>query len=188
MIEVNKKLDEYVAEGYFLKAQQYRDLINVAYVQENDLDISLGYTLAMSRSKFDAGKQSDGEGLWRISNNLVSANGFNLAELCGTENLNNPSQNCSVKISALYLKSIVKYLGNDIILSVASFGKTAQEVDAWKASLPPNEKNFWKILNPQQKDEVVRFFAAGVVTENPQKFGLKKDRPLSDLYRNLAGS
>lgn len=189
LIDVNKRLAEYTSEGYFAKAQQYRDIINVTYVQENDLNIALGYILAMSRSKFNTGKQDGGEGLWRISNDLVNASGFNLNELCGTEGLGTASQNCSTKISALYLKPIIKdYFENDIIYTVASFGKTAQEVDNWRLNLTADRKDFWKRLNPKQKEEVVRFFAAGVVAENPQKFGLKKDQPISNLYRHLIGN
>lgn len=189
LIDVNKKLPEYISEGYFAKAQQYRDVINVVYVQENDVNIALGYILAMSRSKFNAGKQDGGDGLWRISNDLINASGFNLNELCGNENLSNPSQNCSAKISALYLKPIIKdYFENDIIYTVASFGKTAQEVDTWRLNLTADRKDFWNRLNPKQKEEVARFFAAGIVAENPQKFGLKKDQPISNLYKNLIGN
>jgi hypothetical protein len=72
----------------------------------------------------------------------------------------------------------------DVIYSVAAFGKSTQDAGAWKASLPANRSDLWNsIKGPAEREQLVRFFAAGIVAENPQKFGLKKDRPLSELYR-----
>jgi len=53
-------------------------------------------------------------------------------------------------------------------------------------SLPADRSDFWKVIkDAKEREQVVRFFAAGAVAENPQKFGLKKDRPISELYRTL---
>lgn len=181
--EIQKKTSEYAQEGYFERASKYRDAINVAYVREQNLDAPLGYMLAMSRSKFDPAKQGKDEGLWRMSNDFVTANGYN--GLCGTETIADPSQNCAAKASALYMKAIVfGVFDGDVILSAAAFGKSSSDAGAWKASLPANRTDVWNsIKTPQEREQLVRFFAAGIVAENPQKFGLKKDRPLSELYR-----
>lgn len=190
LLEVNKKTAEYVAEGYFTKASQYRDTINVTYVQEQNLEAPLGYILAMSRSKFNPGKQADGEGLWRMSAQILTENGVNLSELCGTETLSDVSQKCSAKVSALYLKALVlNVFENDVIYSIAAIGMPPNEAAAFKATLPANREDFWKHLkSPKQREEVVKFFAAGIVAENPQKFGLKKDRPISELYKITMGN
>lgn len=186
--EVQKKLPEYTVDGYFAKAQKYRDVINVAYVQEQNLDAPLGYLLAMSRSKFNPQKQGAEEGLWRMTNDFVTANSLN--GMCGTETIAEASQNCAAKASALYLKNIaLNVFEGDTIYSVAAFGMSPQEAAVWKSTLPADRKDFWNIIkSPKQREEIVKFFAAAIVAENPQKFGLKNDRPLSELYRNLMGN
>lgn len=183
LAEVQKKTAEYAQEGYYERAAAYRDAINVAYVQENNLDAPLGFVLAMSRSKFAPAKQGAEEGLWRMTNEFVAANAYNGA--CGAETLSNASQNCAARSSALYLKAIVYgVFDGDPIYSAAAFGKSPQDAGVWKASLPANRADFWNaIKTPQEREQIVRFFAAGIVAENPQKFGLKKDKPLSELYR-----
>lgn len=190
LVEVNKKSAEYVSEGYFARASQYKDTINVAYVQEQNLDAPLGYILAMSRSKFNIQKQGADEGIWRISKELLEQNGANLTELCGNETLSDVSQKCSAKVSALYLKSLVlNVFESDLIYSIAAIGMPPNEAAAFRATLPANREDFWKVIkSPKQREEVVKFFAAGIVAENPLKFGLKKDRPISELYRNLMGN
>ncbi|MEK7724613.1 MAG: FHA domain-containing protein [Acidobacteriota bacterium] len=187
-VEVNKKLPEYVSEGYYSRAKKYEELINVSYVMEQNVDAPLGYILAMSRSKFNPQKQGAEEGLWRMTNDFVVINGLN--GMCGTETISDVSQNCATKSTALYLKNV--YIGSferDIIYSVAAFGMSPQEAAQWKLTLPADRKDFWRhIKNPKQREEVVKFFAAGIVAENPQKFGLKTDLPLSNLYKITMGN
>lgn len=180
---IQKATGDYAQEGYFQRASPYRDAINVAYVQEQNLDASMGFILAMGRSKFNPAKQGSDEGLWRMSNDFVTANGYN--GLCGTQNLSDQSQQCAAKASALYMKAIVfGVFDGDVIYSAAAFGKSPADAGVWKASLPQNRSDIWNsIRTPQERDQIVRFFAAGIVTENPQKFDLTKDRPLSELYR-----
>ncbi len=188
LVEVNKKTAEYISEGYSARAMQYRDAINVAYVTEQNLDAPIGYILAMSRSKFMPQRQGSDEGLWRMNNEFVTANAFN--GMCGAETLSDVTQNCAARSSALYLKSIVlNIFEGDIIYSIAAFGMSPQEAAEWKNTLPADRADFAKIIkSPKQREEVVKFIAAGIVAENPQKFGLKKDRAISELYRNLVGN
>ncbi len=183
LAEVQKKTGEYAQEGYYERAAMYKDAINLAYVRENNLDAPLGFVLAMSRSKFALGKQGAEEGLWRMSNEFITANAYNGA--CGAETLSDASQNCAARSSALYLKAIVYgVFDGDPIYSAAAFGKSPQDAGVWKASLPANRADFWNaIKTPQEREQITRFFAAGIVAENPQKFGLKKDKPLSELYK-----
>ena len=181
--EVQRKTAEYATEGYFERAAQYRDAISVAYVRENNLDAPLGFILAMSRSKFILDKKGKDEGLWKMSNDFVTANGYNGP--CGTETLSDASQNCAAKASAIYMKAIVfGVFDGDSIYGASVFGRSTQDAGAWKATLPADRSDIWNtIRTPEERDQIVRFFAAGIVGENPQKFGLTKDRPLSELYR-----
>lgn len=181
--EVQKRTAEYAQEGYSQRAAAYRDVINLGFAREQNLDAPLGFMLAMSRSKFNAAKQGEEEGLWRMTTAFVNDNKYN--GQCGTETLSDQSQNCAAKAAAIYLQAIVfGVFEGDVIYSAAVFGKTTADASAWKATLPQNRADIWNIIKtPAEREQVLRFFAAGIVAENPQKFGLSKDRPLSELYR-----
>ena len=179
--EVQKKSLEYAQEGYFDKAAKFRDVINVAFHEQN-LDVPLGYTLAMSRSKFNPVKQGSNEGLWQISTELVTSQKYN--GVCPTESLSDPLQACAAKASAVYMKQMVfGVFDGDVIYAAAAFDKSTQDAGVWKATLPATRTDVWNsIKTAPERDQIVRFFAAGIVAENPQKFGLKRDRRISELY------
>lgn len=180
---VQKLIPEYTTPGYFARAEKYRDVINEAYIKERDLNPSLGYLLAMSQTKFDLANKKNGEGLWDMPADFVSRNNFNAGCAEGAS-LSEPTQNCAAKASSEYMKALVETVfDGDIIYSVATFGKPPQRALERKAALPPDKKNFWPLLSRHERDQVARFFAAAIVTENPKKFGLDGDRPLSELYK-----
>ncbi len=181
--EVQRKTAEFSQGGHFEKAARYRDAINVAYVREQNLDAPLGYLLAMSRSKFEPAKSGNTVGLWQMSEEFVTSNSYNGP--CGNEPISDASQNCAAKASALYMKALVfSVFDGDVIYSVAAFGKTPQEAGEWRATLPQNRSDIWNsIKTAPEREQVIRFFAAGIVAENPQKFGLTSDKPISDIYR-----
>ena len=108
-----------------------------------------------------------------------------LAVRIGGQTIADPKQDCAALAAGLYRKSLV--LGafeGDVLLAVAAFGKSPQEAGEWKASLPQNRTDLWNaIKTPAEREQLVRFLAAGIVAENPQRFGLEKERPLSELYR-----
>jgi hypothetical protein len=180
--EVQKKTADYAVPGYYQRAAGFQERINLAFVREKNLDASLAYILAMSRSKFTPEKQGANEGLWQMSNDFAAANAYNA--ICGTQTLSEPTQECAAKAAALYLEDLViKVFDGDIVYGVASFGKTSQEAITWKNTLPVDRSNFWKAITDQaQREEVAKFFAAAVVAENPRRFGLKTERPISELY------
>lgn len=187
LAEVRKRTAEYsAAEGYFQRASVHKDVINQSFVRDKSLDASLPYILAMSRSKFQLANQSGGEGLWQMTNDFATANAYNAA--CANPSLSDPTQDCAAKATALYMEDLfVKTFEGDVVFVAASFGKTVQEANTWKQSLPVERSDFWKIItDPAQREQVARFFAAAIVAENPQKFGLKKDRPISELYPTVA--
>lgn len=182
---VRKMTAEYRSEGYFDKARQYQDVIAKEFIQNRDLDPPLGYILAMSRTKFEPTNQANGAGLWKMDNQLVLENAYNGS--CGSETIAAPTQKCAAIASSIYLKDIIRdVFEGDIIYGIAAFGMSKSQAAEWKATLPPKGQrgDFWNIIKDQkQREEVVRFFAAATVAENPQKFGLKKDKPLSELYK-----
>jgi hypothetical protein len=188
--EVQKKTSEYASEGYFSRAQIYRDAINVSF-QETSVGVPLGYITAMSRSQFKPQNQPNGQGLWRMSNELVTGKGYD--GLCGAETISDPKQNCAARAASLYLKDLLLgYFAGDeggVVYAIAAFGMLPQDASVWKNSLPADKAgrlDFWKVIkSKEQREEVVRFFAAGIVAKNPQRFGLKKDIPISELYKNF---
>ena len=181
--EVKKRTAEYAVPGYYERASKYRDAINVAYAREQNLDAALGYLLAMSRSNFQPARKGTSEGLWQMTPEFITANGYN--GVCGTETLADPSQNRAARASAVYMKALV--LGvfeGDMIYSAVVFGKSTADAGVWRAALQKNNSDVWTaIKTAAEREQLVRFFAAGVVAENPAKFGLNNDRPLSELYR-----
>ncbi len=183
--EVQRKTADYsTAQGYFQRANGFKDVINQSFVRDRNLDASLPYILAMSRSKFNLEKQGANEGLWQMSSDFATANLYFV--ICQTPILSDPTQDCASKVAALYIDIIVKTFDFDIIYAVAAFGKTEQEANIWKTSLPADRSEFWKVItDANQREIVVRFFAAAIVAENPQRFGLKNDRPISELYPSV---
>ena len=191
--EIQKRSAEYVSEGYYERAKGkdniVSDTINVAFVRAN-VPTPLGYYLAMSRSKFNPQKQGVEEGMWRMSNEFAANNFLNAS--CGTETLSDPAQNCAASVTALYLKNLYETVfDKDVIYTVAAFGKSPNEAAIWKSSLPPppNRADFMSVIkDSKQREEVLKFLAAAIVTENPQRFGLKKDQPISELYKIAMGN
>jgi hypothetical protein len=183
LTQVQARTNEYKVDGFFANAQKYDTSIRTAFVMEQNLDVPLGYILAMSRSKFEVKKQGNEEGLWRMSNDFAVANAYN--GTCGTETLSDASQNCAAKATSVYLKALIlNVFEGDVVYGISTIGMSPSEASLWKQNLPVERSNFWQVIkNPKQKEEIVKFFAAAIVAENPQRFGLKRDRPISDIYK-----
>lgn len=186
---VSRTANEYVSAGYYGRAATFSDVISTEFIQERGLDPPLGFILAMSRSKFFPLTEPEGAGLWKMDNKLVQENGYN--GLCGNETIAHKTQNCAAIAASNYVKDLFlkAFEGNtgDIIYVIAAFGMSTQEAAEWKDSLPANRRDFWTVLanRPKRREEVVRFFAASIVAENPKRFGLQDDKPLSTLYRDF---
>lgn len=180
--QVQRYSGEYAVEGYFARASSFRDLINQSFVRERNIDPTLAYVLAFSRSKFSPARSPGGEGLWQMTQEFAAANFYNAG--CGQEGLSDAGQKCAAEAAALHVQDLaVKVFEGDAIYAVAAFGKSPKEADAWKSKLPPDRSEFWRhISDAKAREQVARFVAAGVVAENPQKFGLSRDRPIYELY------
>ncbi|MGD9562207.1 MAG: FHA domain-containing protein [Pyrinomonadaceae bacterium] len=182
VLDVQKASAEYAQEGYYARAAPYRDLINVTFVKEYNLPPAFGFVLPMGRTKFNPGKQGADEGLWRLSPVLVASQNF--GGDCGGESLSDPKQACASKAAAAYMKELYfTVCSADFMCAVAAFGKPLQDAGSWRASLPKNGFDLWNSAKAgPEREQLVRFFAAGIVTANPGKFGLKRDAPMSQLY------
>jgi hypothetical protein len=182
LLDVQKTTGEYAQEGYYDRAAAYRDKINVAFVRENNLPPQFGFILAMSRSKLDPKKQGADEGMWRLSPALVESQKF--GGDCGGESLSDPNQICASKAAAAYMKELFfTACAGDFMCAAAAFGKPVQDASVWRTSLPKGGRDLWNSLKAgPERDQLVRFFAAGIVTDNPLKFGLKRDKAISGLY------
>jgi hypothetical protein len=181
LTRVQRKTAEYTAEGYFQRAASYRSVINQAFISEKNLDASLAYISAMSRSKFNPSSQGANHGLWQMSDDFATQNAYDA--VCSNFSLTDASQECAAKVAASYLRNLVDAFDGDIVYAVAAFGKTPGEANSFKTSLPADRKEFWKVITDEKmRENVVNFFAAAIVAENPQKFKLKNDRPISELY------
>lgn len=184
---VQKVLPEYAVPGFRARAEKYRDVINETYIKEKGLDASIGYLLAMSRTRFEPASSGDGEGLWRMPGNLVADNNYNAS--CGDEMLNSESQNCAARASAEYVKALLETVfDGNVIYTVAVFGKSPQAAAKRRLQLPEGRTGFWRLLTRRERDQVARYLAAAIVAENPREFGLSSDRPLSELYELVPSS
>lgn len=185
--QIEARTKEYSVAGFYSRARPFRDVINDSFINEQGLDAPLGYIMAMSRSNFSlapgrANDSTQGEGLWRIPLPLAQNAGY--LGRCGTSTLSDPNQKCAALVAAAYMKSLVVDLfGGDSLYAIACFGMTPKEAAEWRDQLPADRRDLWKVINSaEQRERLTRFFAAGIVGENPQQFGLTTDSPLSNLH------
>jgi hypothetical protein len=148
--------------------------------------------MAMSRSTFSlsrrgsnsvsSGASAQGEGLWQVPLPLAQSTGY--IGRCGMLTLSDQNQKCAAIVAAAYMKALaVDLFGGDSLYAVACWGMTPKEAAQFRDQLPADRRDLWKVINSaQQRERLTRFFAAGIVGENPQKFGLTMDSPLSNLY------
>lgn len=184
---IEARTGDYAGSGFYNRAHQFRDVINDSFVNEQGLDPPLGYIMAMSRSKFDLGSGpgnavSQGEGLWQIALPLAQNTGY--IGRCGTATLSDPNQKCAASVAAAYMKALaVDLFRGDTLYAVSCWGMPLKEAAQFRDQLPADRRDLWKVINSaEQRERLTRFFAAGIVGENPQQFGLTSDSPLSNLY------
>jgi hypothetical protein len=183
--------NEYRVNGYTDRARRYRREINKAF-RDQGLDPLLGYVLAMSRSRFNDNTTGEGIGLWQIPVSVAQAQGY-LTVGESEETLKDPKR--SSEIAAAYTKALVSTFEStdDFMFAVACFGLPLNQAGQVRTQLatqapdPIARRDFMKmvklgVVKGDQLDRVVRFFAAGIVTENPRAFGLQADEPFSSMF------
>jgi hypothetical protein len=171
------------AAGYFGRARAYRDVIDKEFVNVQGLPPLFGYVLAMSRSKF---VEEGGGGVWRLPASVARGEGAG-----ADAGLDRPGR--STKVAASYIRGLWDVFGREgFMYAVACYGMTPDEAGELQQRLEEKDPtgqlryDFWRmkqagVLKGEQVERVARFFAAGIVAENPQQFGLK-EQPLSSLY------
>jgi len=100
----------------------------------------------------------------------------------------------SAPIVASYTRQLLStFETDDFMYAIACFGMDLQEAGRLQArlvSVAPDGKNRRDImkmidagvLTGNQVETIARFFAAGIVGENPNQFGLSNTQPFSSLY------
>ena len=185
--QIDARTAEYASAGFYSRARPFRDVINDSFVNQQGLEKPVGFILAMSRSNFSVSLSSpndtsQGLGLWRVPQTLAQSAGY--TGQCGTLTLADKDQKCSAIVAAAYLKALeVDLFGGDILYAVACFGMDPKAAAQWRDQLPPDRRDVWNVIkSSEQRDRAARFLAAGIVAENPQRFGLETETPLSNLY------
>lgn len=181
---IRDRTREYVSPRALSLASQYRREINKSF-RDQGLNPLVGYALAMSRSKFDPATTEKGVGIWQVPTSVARSHGY-------VGSLKIPE--ASAQITASYTKQLLStFDAEDFMYAIACFGMNLQDAGRLQARLVSaapdsrNRRDIMKmiragVLTPVQVDNIARFFAAGIVGENPQKFGLVDSQPFSSLY------
>jgi pSer/pThr/pTyr-binding forkhead associated (FHA) protein len=170
------------AGGYYSRARKYRDAIDKEFLNTQGLPPVFGYVLAMSRTKF---VENNGDP-WSLSSSIVK--GENVGTLVPDSN-GGPS----TKVAASYIRGLWDVFGKEgFMYVVACYGMSLDEAGEVQQRLEAKDPtgegrlDFWRmrqlgVVRGEEVERVARFFAAGVVIENPEQYGLS-DPPLSTLY------
>lgn len=187
---IRVRTNEYRVSGFDERARRYRREINKAF-HDQGLDPLVGYVLAMSRSKFNENAAGEGVGLWQLPVAVVRDQGYLQAGETEAA-LKDPKR--SAEIAAAYTKAVFSTFDpDDFMYAIACYGMPLNQVGQVRTQLattapdPMARRDFMKmvksgIIKGEQVDRVVRFFAAGIVGENPQAFGLSGTQPFDTLF------
>ena len=187
---IRARSHEYASAKALLAARQYRREINKSFHDEG-LHPFIGYVLALSRSKFDLSASDKGVGVWQIPVGVARSQGY-LSATESAAKLKVPE--VSAQIAASYTRQLLSaFEPEDFMYAIGCFGLSLQEAGQLQARLvtvmpdTQNRRDIRKaiqagVLSGEQVDNIARFFAAGIVGENPQKFGLADSARLSSLY------
>ncbi len=182
---INKYTNEYrSAQGYYERARKYRDPIDREFINVQGIQPPLiAYVTAMSQSKFI---EKEG-GVWGLP--LAVAKTY--AGDATAADLADPQ--ASTRIAASYMRSLLDLFERDnFMYAIACYGMTLDEAGKVRIELEKQDPggqaryDFWRMKNAgvvqgAQVERVARFFAAGIVTENPRQFGLN-EKQISSLY------
>lgn len=174
------------------EASRYRRQIGSAF-NSKGLPPAIGYVMALSESRFkeEAASSDQKIGFWQVPRQIALEQGYILPEESSAA-LKDVKR--SAEIAASYINDLVNAFGgmDNFMYAIACYGmplSQAAKVRARLEEIDPNatdRKDFWRMVRSgvvarDGADRVARFFAAGIVGENPQAFGLN-GRPLSSLY------
>jgi hypothetical protein len=173
-------------------ASRYRRQIGSAF-NSKGLPPAIGFVMALSESRFkeDAANADQKIGFWQVPRQIALEQGYITPDESSAA-LKDVKR--SAEIAAAYINDLVNAFGgmDNFMYAIACYGmplSQAAKVRARLEEIDPNatdRKDFWRMVRSgvvarDGADRVARFFAAGIVGENPQMFGLN-GRPLSSLY------
>jgi pSer/pThr/pTyr-binding forkhead associated (FHA) protein/soluble lytic murein transglycosylase-like protein len=178
------------------EASRYRRQIGSAFSSKG-LPAALGFVMAVSESRFraDGAASAAGKdfriGFWQVPGQVALEQGYITADEPAAS-LNDPKR--AAEVAAAYINDLINAFGgtDHFMYAVACYGLPLNQAARVRARLEEvdpeatERKDFWKMVRrgvvPREGAErVARFFAAGIVSENPQAFGLN-NRALSSLY------
>jgi pSer/pThr/pTyr-binding forkhead associated (FHA) protein len=194
--EIRRRTPDYLV-NVMDDASRYRRQIGSAF-NSKGLPPAIGFVIALSESRFkeDAAQQASGSadqklGFWQVPRQIALEQGYILPDESAAA-LKDVKR--SAEIAAAYINDLVNAFGgmDNFMYAIACYGMSlgqAAKVRARLEEIDPNaatRKDFWRMVRsgvvPRDgADRVAKFFAAGIVGENPQVFGLNA-RPLSSLY------
>jgi hypothetical protein len=144
----------------------------------------LMFLLAASRSRFSAdqalegcGVDPDGAGAFRVPRSIMNQFG----EKAAVDN------EIVTQIAARHLKELIQGQRDDFLYAVACFGEPSARIgDIFQRNDTQARRNFYELvergeIRPEESKRVVCFFAAGIVAENPDKFGINA-KSFVDIY------
>lgn len=187
---IRERTPEYTSEKPLIAARQYRHEINKSFRDEG-LNPLIGYVLAMSRSKFDTIALGKGVGIWQLPVGVARSQGY-LESGDSAAKLKAPES--SAQIVASYTRQLLStFEPDDFMYAIACFGMDLQQAGQLQARLVAtapdgrSRRDIMKmiragVLTNEQIETIARFFAAGIVGENPHQFGLSSPQPFSSLY------
>jgi hypothetical protein len=171
------------AGGYYGRARKYRNAIDKEFLNVQGLPPMFGYVMAMSRTKF---LETNGD-VWNLPGTIVRGEGSNSSDTTADQTAG------PTKVAASYTRGLFDVFGREgFMYAIACYGMTLDQAGEVQQQLelkdPTGEGryDFWRmksmgVVKGDQVERVARFFAAGIVIENPQQFGLSEP-PLATLY------
>ena len=166
------------------EAMAYRLEIERAFSNAKGMKPLIGYVMAMSQSKFGR-SNAGGVGIWQVPPRIAEV------YLQPGEDLSSLAQpKRSAEVAAAYLDELLKkFESQDFIYAIACYGLSASSAGEMRQKIEAvdrtERRDFWKMVEkgvvpPDGAERVIRFFAAGIVGENPAVFGLSS-KPFSEL-------
>jgi Big-like domain-containing protein len=148
----------------------------------------LMFLLAASRSRFSTnqvtdqeldgcGVDPDGSGAFKVPRSIMNQFGVKAAV----------DQETVTQVAARHLKELIQGQRDDFLYAIACFGEPSARIgDLFQRNDPQARRNFYQLvergeIRPEESKRVICFFAAGIVAENPEKFGVKA-RSFVDIY------
>jgi hypothetical protein len=186
--QINSHIDEY--RNLNIDEDPCRDIAE-AFGTHQGMPAILGLVMAMSQSKFKDVSTNQTEALKEVGLLRLPAQIVEGYRRPGETDAAVRASKRSAGISAKYTKALVNLFGmENFMYAIACFGMRLDEAADVKSAVlqldPATRKDFWKVLqsravSTEAANRVARFFAAGIVGENPQEFH-SNARKLSSMF------